>query len=833
MLNNLSINQKLILMILLPVIGLIYFTTTITLAKLATVEQMDLLQELSALAVKSNSLVHELQKERGITAGFIGSKGHKFSQELKEQRLLTDITIRKIKLYFKNFNKNALKIPSSLKTIFFTLETIQEKRNLIDKLDISMESEMLYYTQIIDSIFIGISRLSKAITSPELYNKVLAYANISQAKEKAGIERATLNNVFSRDEGHFIPGVYNEFILLVGLQDIYIKEFLICSTPNQKKIYQQIMQGKTIEEVEQIREFVIDKQLKQKLIADLQIHLGYGGLIHHFKNYVLRGHEKYIKAFRRQYKDAHLVMNKYKQFPNILMDEIKNIEIVKETFDKYNLYLSVAMNLKSSKKTIDEIDKFIEIDDTLATTALAKLRHSSHLHMKPEIWWKMATKRIELLRQIENYIASDLIISAKILKKNSQSIFFYSLIITGTTILLTLFLLIFFAHGITKPLNTLVDAANKISYGKRDDIYIEKCSKDEIGILSTAMNQMLASIRTSEALLIQRNELIRTVFGRYLSNEVVSTLMETESGLAMGGERREITILTADLRGFTAQSNKLPSEQVIKILNYYLEIIGETIDKYNGTINDFLGDGILVFFGAPISRKDDPERAVACAIDMQLAMTTVNKQLIDWGFDGLEVGIGINTGEVVVGNIGSEKRAKYSAIGNEVNLAYRIESYTVGGQIFISEATLRKIVDIVKITTEKQVNPKGIKQTIKIYEVEGIDGKYSTYLNPKKVKLLPLKEKILLQYSVLEGKHIGDLLFNTHVIKISSNRALIHCETTPILEPLSNLKINFVNLSEEDVYVKVLSREDEGLYIHFTSLSLKLRKQLLDKIDII
>ncbi|MDM8569547.1 adenylate/guanylate cyclase domain-containing protein, partial [Thiotrichales bacterium HSG1] len=402
--------------------------------------------------------------------------------------------------------------------------------------------------------------------------------------------------------------------------------------------------------------------------------LGYGGLIHNFKNYVLRGKPKYIKAFHRQYKNAHSIMLKYKQLPDISPADIKNIETVKQTFDKYNLYLSVSIDLKEQNKSIDEIDKIVKIDDMPAITALTQLQQSSHFYIEPKIWWKMATDRIELFKQVEIFIANDLKLSAKELKINAQSVFLFSLIITGATILITLFLSIFFAHNIKRPLKILVDAANKISGGKRKDIYIAKYSEDEIGTLSKAMNQMLESIRNSEALLIKRNELIRNVFGRYLTDEVVDTLLETKSGLTMGGERREITILTSDLRGFTAQSNKLSSEQVIKILNFYLEAMGEIIAKYYGSINDFLGDGILVFFGAPIVRDDDPQRAVACAISMELAMTAVNEQLFNWGFDCLEMGIGINTGEVVVGNIGSEKRTKYSAIGNEVNLAYRIES---------------------------------------------------------------------------------------------------------------------------------------------------------------
>ena len=152
---------------------------------------------------------------------------------------------------------------------------------------------------------------------------------------------------------------------------------------------------------------------------------------------------------------------------------------------------------------------------------------------------------------------------------------------------------------------------------------------------------------------------IRKTFGRYLTDEVVATLLESPEGLQLGGEHRKITILTSDLRGFTATSERLPPEEVVKILNFYLGYMADVITKYQGTIDEFMGDGILVLFGAPIAREDDPARAVACAIDMQLVMEPINKQIKEWGLTPLEMGIGINTGEVVVGNIGSLKRTKY------------------------------------------------------------------------------------------------------------------------------------------------------------------------------
>jgi len=226
----------------------------------------------------------------------------------------------------------------------------------------------------------------------------------------------------------------------------------------------------------------------------------------------------------------------------------------------------------------------------------------------------------------------------------------------------------------------------------------------------------------------QRNLLIRQVFGRYLSDTVVATLLESPEGLKLGGERRKITILTSDLRGFTALSESLSPEQVIQILNIYLEHMADVINNYEGTIDEFMGDGILVLFGAPKPRDGDALRAVACACNMQLAMGAVNKKMKNLGLPQLEMGIGINTGEVVVGNIGSDKRTKYGIVGSPVNLTYRIESYTSGGQILISEQTLQEVKSNVKIASQKQVQPKGISKPITIYEVYGVGGTYNLYL---------------------------------------------------------------------------------------------------------
>ncbi len=448
-------------------------------------------------------------------------------------------------------------------------------------------------------------------------------------------------------------------------------------------------------------------------------------------------------------------------------------------------------------------------------------------------------------------IVEEITQSKQELNKQIQWMIIKSVIMAIGFLLIGFIAVFMISARISKPLIELTASARKLATGDFSATINNIQYNDEVGVLATAFTDMAKNLeqsyeqlekynmslehlveeRTTE--LKRKNELIRQIFGRYITDEIVDTLLETESGLALGGDRREITILTSDLRGFTAQANVLPSEQVIKILNLYLGVMADVITEYNGTINQFLGDGILVFFGAPVHRNDDPERAIACAIAMQQAMKAVNDDLIAWEIAPLEMGIGINTGEVIVGNIGSEKRSHYSAIGNNVNLAYRIESYTIGGQIFISETTLHQVRDIVKIWSKQMVKPKGIKQETAVYEIEGITGKYNLSLDKKQETFKKLKEKIPLIYSVIEEKHVDKQTIDGKITKLSANGAIIKCQINRDSLPklLINMKLNLTmpNSLGEDIYAKVLNQypSDNSIYIHFTSIPLDIKTELL------
>jgi len=303
-----------------------------------------------------------------------------------------------------------------------------------------------------------------------------------------------------------------------------------------------------------------------------------------------------------------------------------------------------------------------------------------------------------------------------------------------------------------------------------------------------------------------RNRSVRETFGRYLSDEIVRNILESPGGMNLGGEKRTVTILMSDLRGFTSIGERSPAEDVVGMINIYLEVMTEIILKYNGTIDEFIGDAILVIFGAPMQRDDDAIRAVACAVEMQKAMEEVNRRNRAAGYSETAMGIGINTGSVVVGNIGSNKRTKYAVVGRNVNLTSRIESYTVGGQILASQSTVEACGGIVRIHDALEVMPKGVQKPLIICDVGGIGGNCNLYLPEKKRTELPeLDRPLLISFKVLDGKNVSGESFRGRILRMSGTEAEIHADL--ITDRLSNLKVTLVgsgsNETAPELYAKV------------------------------
>ncbi len=322
------------------------------------------------------------------------------------------------------------------------------------------------------------------------------------------------------------------------------------------------------------------------------------------------------------------------------------------------------------------------------------------------------------------------------------------------------------------------------------------------------------------------NRFIRQTFGRYLSEDIVNTILESPNGLKIGGEKRLVTILMSDLRGFTAIGERLSAETVLGMLNLYLEAMTDIIFTYQGTIDEFIGDAILSIFGAPIFRENDAQRAVACALEMQLAMEDVNAQNRNAGYPDVAMGIGINTGELVVGNVGSHKRTKYGVVGRNVNLTSRIESYTVGGQVLVSQSTVDACGGILRIDNQIEVMPKGVPEPIQVYDIGGIGGEFNIFLPQKDiVKHVELEKCISIQFTIIEKKHTGTNMYAGTIIKLlyTHSTIIVDIQARLLCQRLANLKLTiFDDQGHEishDLYGKVVETLSESPAICRVSLT--------------
>jgi len=210
---------------------------------------------------------------------------------------------------------------------------------------------------------------------------------------------------------------------------------------------------------------------------------------------------------------------------------------------------------------------------------------------------------------------------------------------------------------------------------------------------------------------------IKAIFQRYVSSEVVEELLASPDKVVLGGRRREVTILFADIRNFTSMASRMAPEEVVSILNEFFTMITEVIFKYHGTLDKYIGDAVMAIYGAPIREEKHAEKALRAALEMRERMEPLGRKLIERGIEPIKIGIGINTGDAVIGNIGTLQRMEYTAIGDSVNVASRLEEVAKPDQILISEDTYRLVKDIVDARIVESVAIRGKSEPFGVYEV--------------------------------------------------------------------------------------------------------------------
>jgi adenylate cyclase len=396
-----------------------------------------------------------------------------------------------------------------------------------------------------------------------------------------------------------------------------------------------------------------------------------------------------------------------------------------------------------------------------------------------------------------------------------MELLWYALRIMALVAIILSFMMItlrrFLESKIIKPLETIADA-NLHFDGQNPEanpVPLDGHAAREVRKIVETRTRMLQTILKVSDQRLQLVNFIKDTFGRYLSRRIVDEILDSPGGRKIGGRRQTVSVVMSDLRGFSDLSDSRDPEAMVQILNRYLETMTQIIHRYDGIIDEFIGDAILTVFGVPEPRKDDAARAVACALDMQRSLAALNLESTGEGMPHLEMGIGINTGPVVVGNIGSEARTKYGIVGAVVNVASRIESNTIGGQVLIGESTYEQVRDKVTAQPPMTIMMKGLKKPLVCYPVTAIGAPYDVaFTIDQRGRQMDIRLPIRLWR--MAGKQVVSDPVDGETRFLGGGRLAVQIPVH--LEPLTDVKLLFEFCREahcfSDIYAKVLSAEN-------------------------
>lgn len=243
-------------------------------------------------------------------------------------------------------------------------------------------------------------------------------------------------------------------------------------------------------------------------------------------------------------------------------------------------------------------------------------------------------------------------------------------------------------------------------------------SEDDLALISAIAAQTAVAVETARAHeRLAREEVARANYGRFLPPFVVQKLLENPESFTLGGTNQLITVLFADIRGFSRIAERERPEKIVRLLNRFFSEMTEIVFAYGGTLDKYIGDEIMSLFGAPTVTPDDASNAVSAAIEMQKRLIELNAELKTDGFEQIGVGIGLHTGEAIVGYVGSERRSEYTAIGDTVNLASRLQANALAGQILLSGVTAQAVAGKFSLLPRTPITVKNRVQPVPLFEV--------------------------------------------------------------------------------------------------------------------
>ena len=286
-------------------------------------------------------------------------------------------------------------------------------------------------------------------------------------------------------------------------------------------------------------------------------------------------------------------------------------------------------------------------------------------------------------------------------------------LLAGIAIVIVSLVSIPMASGLLRPVFRLFKGTKEISLGNFD-YRIPERGNDEIGDLVKSFNMMASELK--------KKEVLKGIFDRYVSPQVADEILKEPDRIRLGGERMEVTVFFADIRGFTALSRKMLPEQTVEMLNRYFTLLTEIIFRFEGTVDKFIGDAVMAIFGSPIKSDSHLEQGIKAAAAIKMAIEAVNVTRKSRGFVLLQMGLGVDSGEVIVGNMGSKSRTEFTAVGDSVNMASKLADLAGGGEIIITAQVYDRLRDRISAVPMPGAVIKGLEQPMMLYVIVDLKG---------------------------------------------------------------------------------------------------------------
>lgn len=578
--KNLTIRQQLLILTIIPIIGFLYLSFNII--NTSNNEKKNLLKIDTYLSytIHASKLIHSLQIERGLSSGFLESKGIKFREELPKQRIASDDAYQKVKIFLENNTiDNKEKILQSLES--FSKNEIEKFRIKLDNLQTNSHDNIQYFSTKISKIIDTISFFQTLNKSKTLSLHSLSYINLILAKENAGQERAVINSIILSKK--LITEDLQKIIRLSTSQLNHINVFKSSSSNELVEYYNEKLNNENTKEVDKIRLFILSNYEKFNLISQMKSISGYGGLIHNFKNFLLRKDSKYQKLFEKNYLDLVKYIHLYKKLPQSdkekeLLNEIQStFSLYKKNIERISLYHRKNINVNS-------IDKIIKIDDEKAINAFDTLSNNI-VGIDVYTWFNASTKRINALNEIENKIFSQFFKEIKQNKRDLSNDIIFQLAYISVFLFIIIILSIVIYRNINTQINSFQNALlsffQYINKEKKTYTLLDEKANNEFGQMSRVLNKGINNIASHIELEIEE---VKQQEKRLFEANKITSLGQLIDNIAHQW-RQPLSVISTGITGMRVQKEY----NILEDKDFYknCDVINDNVQYLSKTINSF------------------------------------------------------------------------------------------------------------------------------------------------------------------------------------------------------------------------------------------------------